>query len=106
MISRFPFVKNLLEVNDPSNEIEHFKMPSPTEVGPIDFETECKKIASICEMVGDDTKSSFRVHGYGTIDVFKQRIAYAKACGYKNISIQRYGYLCDEKIMFLKEINT
>lgn len=97
-----PFVKNLLEVTDSSNEFEYFKMPSPTEVGPIDFDSECKKIASVLELVGNTEKASFRVHGYGTTDIFKQRIAYARRCGYKNISIQRYGYLCDDKIISLK----
>lgn len=101
-----PFVKNLLQVTDDSDEIDFFKMPSPTEVGPIDFSSECKKIDAVYGMIEDKEKASFRVHGYGTIDIFKQRIAYAKKCGFKSISIQRYGYLCDEKILSLKEINS
>lgn len=99
------FAKNLLEVHDSSFDLEHFTMPSPDEAGPIDFTSECDKVLETFENSEDKSRASIRIHGYGPVEIFRNRISFASKCGYRNISIQRYGYLCDEKINLLKEYN-
>jgi hypothetical protein len=98
-----PFVKNLLEVEDSSSTLTDFTMPEPNEFGPIEFVSECNKVKQIFEDSADKQRVSVRLHGYGPIDLFRNRMQFAKECGYQNISIQRYGYLCDEKISLLQE---
>lgn len=100
-----PFAKNLLEVQDESLDIEHFRMPSPDEIGPIDFSSECRKVEETLRNATDKSRASIRIHGYGPVEVFTDRVAFAAQCGYQDISVQRYGYLCDAKINSLRKYN-
>lgn len=98
-----PFVKNLLEVTDPSSKAGDFCMPEPDKIGPIDFSSESAKVRETYADAVMKDKASIRLHGYAPVDIFRRRLECARDCGYENISIQRYGYMCDEKIMMLKE---
>lgn len=91
------FAKKLLEVEDSSCDINHFKMPSPKEIGPVDFETEWKKISSLKQYDLD----SYRVHAYCPDELLATRLQQAQDSGMNYISIQRYGYISDKKFEIL-----
>ena len=94
------FVKKLLEVTDPSCDIRHYVMPSPGEVGALDIDDERMKMK--CSFEKDSNcLQTVRLHGYATDEEFEQRVSFAKAFSYERVSIQRYGYLSDEKIAML-----
>jgi hypothetical protein len=96
------FVKNLLELNDNHTEISDFRMPDPDEVGPITLDCEFKKMDEALIGITDLNKISFRLHGYGPVEVFKKRCTHAEKSAYKRVDIQRYGYTSENKLDHLK----
>lgn len=93
------FVKKLLEVEDSSSDISHFKMPSPKELGPVDFGTEWKKISSLHDM----KIHSYRIHAYCSDEIFDLRLQQSVQSDMDYISVQRYGYISDSKFEILRK---
>ena len=94
-----PFVKSMLGVTDSSDSISHYNMPGPDEIGAIDYQSELEKISEI-ERLGQ-TGVTYRIHGYGPEELFSRRISRANAGSISMCSVQRYGYLSDNKLAML-----
>ena len=95
-----PFVKSMLGVTDLSDSISHYNMPGPDEIGAIDYQSELEKISEI-ERLGQ-IGVTYRIHGYGPEELFSRRISRANASSISMCSVQRYGYLSDNKLAMLR----
>lgn len=99
------FSKKLLEVSDDSNDINKFTMPSPDNEGPLNQIDEKNKMKKSFDNFSNiEKEASVRLHGYATLEEFAKRIQWASMYKIKEISVQRYGYLTDEKLDLFKGI--
>lgn len=95
-----PFVKDLLRVTDTSCMLNHYKMPGPKEFGAIDYQCELEKISAV-EKAGQ-SGITYRIHGYGPDELFRKRVIRANESSIDLCSVQRYGYLSDNKLAMLR----
>jgi hypothetical protein len=98
-----PMVVSMMEIHDDAEQsLERFVMPPPTERGPVTLATELAKSRRFAAEAGHAARE-IRVHAYGPLEVFRERLSNAMKSGLTGFDIQRYGYCSDEKLRAIGE---
>jgi hypothetical protein len=96
----------LLQISDESapTEISSVKYPSPDEPHLPSEGVQQRKIAR-AQLEAGDTPIAALVHGYGPVDDTLNRLSVGLRASNNRIWVNRYGYLCDEKLRKLGELS-
>jgi hypothetical protein len=99
-----PFAKSMLEVEDPEDsDVDHYRMPAPDEVGPLDVANEERKLAQLLSLTNPSQVVPV-MHGYCPLEVFRKRLEMIAGSEAQAVFIQRYGYASDRKLTVLREL--
>ena len=100
-----PFVLDMLELKEETiHGVEHYRMPRPGEVGPLEIENEKYKLEKMLELASVEDRVIPLVHAYCPKGLFRRRIAEALNSDAGGMIIQRYGYASDEKLAELGDL--